>query len=59
MLLSLHLLYESLKGIMYVVDLARQIGEVCMQIDFCTGDPAMTPIAAHIEKIHTTTFQFR
>jgi hypothetical protein len=44
--------------VMSLVDLARQVRQVSMEVDFRARKLPVTPIAAHIEQFHTTAFQF-
>src|SRR5713101_3811907 len=55
----LHLHEQFLKMLMRFVDLACEIGKIGMPVDFGTGDRPMARIAAHIQEIHPTFFEFR
>src|SRR6266516_7854109 len=56
MCFCLHLLNEPTKTLMDFVDLARQIREIGMQIDFRAAHPAMTGVTAHVEQFHAAFF---
>ena len=44
---------------MSFVDIACQVREVRMQVDFCTGEPSVASISAHLKQLHPAFFQFR
>ena len=54
----LHLHEQFLNMLMCFVDLACQVRKIGMQVDFGARDRPMARIAAHIQEIHPTFFEF-
>src|SRR5437870_9130517 len=54
----LHLHEHFLNMLMHFVDLACEVRKIGMQVDFGARDLTMARIAAHIQEIHPTFFEF-
>ena len=55
----LHLHEQLLNMLMHFVDLACEVRKIGMEVDFGARDRPMACIAAHIQQIHATFFEFR
>jgi hypothetical protein len=55
---TLHLGNELFKTMVSLVDLARQIREISVQVDFRAGKLSMATIAAHVKQLHPAFLEF-
>jgi len=54
----LQLREQFLNMLMHLVDLAREVRKIGVQVDFGARNLPMARIAAHIQQIHPTFFEF-
>ena len=55
---TLHLGNERFKMTMSLVDLARKISEIRVQVNFRAGKLSMPTITAHVEQLHPAFLEF-
>ena len=53
----LHLSDERFKTTMSLIDLACQIREIGMQVNFCAGQFSVATVAAHLQQFHPTALE--
>src|SRR5260221_13649655 len=53
-----HLRDQGFETMMGLVDLAREIRKVRVQVNLGTGEFSVASVAAHLQQLHPTTFQF-
>src|SRR5258708_25261444 len=58
MSVCLQLRDQDFETMMGLVDLAREIRKVRVQVNLCTGEFSVASVAAHLQQLHPTAFQF-